>query len=294
MTQEMATDVAVVGAGPCGITLANLLALWGVRATVLEAQPDLYSWPRAVGIDDESLRTYQTIGIVDRLLEDIIQNTPIRYYTSWGRLMAHVEPSIRPFGWPRRNNFLQPLFESALRERVAASESVKLWLGARLTGYEQDPGGVTADVETGDTTAGIVCALGDWSNGWACYLLDGRLVATFNVFGTAHRFEAERATPPGRRALGIEYRREQPVGGPVTLTVDGEVVAEGGLPVNLPFRWQIGGAGLLIGRDRGFPVCDDYEPPFPFIGILHEVVLEIPSLEPRVPPDEVATALRHE
>jgi 3-(3-hydroxy-phenyl)propionate hydroxylase len=153
MTQEMATDVAVVGAGPCGITLANLLALWGVRATVLEAQPDLYSWPRAVGIDDESLRTYQTIGIVDRLLEDIIQNTPIRYYTSWGRLMAHVEPSIRPFGWPRRNNFLQPLFESALRERVAASESVKLWLGARLTGYEQDPGGVTADVETGSGEA---------------------------------------------------------------------------------------------------------------------------------------------
>jgi arylsulfatase len=153
---------------------------------------------------------------------------------------------------------------------------------------------LTADVETGDTTAGIVCALGDWSNGWACYLLDGRLVATFNVFGTAHRFEAERATPPGRHALGIEYRREQPAGGPVALTVDGEVVAEGRLPVNLPFRWQIGGAGLLIGRDRGFPVCDDYEPPFPFTGTLHEVVLEIPSLERRVPPDEVATALRHE
>ncbi len=153
---------------------------------------------------------------------------------------------------------------------------------------------LTADVETGDATAGVVCALGDWSNGWACYLLDGRLVATFNVFGTAHRFEAERATPPGRHALGIEYGREQPAGGPVALTVDGEVVAEGRLPVNLPFRWQIGGAGLLIGRDRGFPVCDDYEPPFPFTGTLNEVVLEIPSLERRVPRDEVATALRHE
>jgi 3-(3-hydroxy-phenyl)propionate hydroxylase len=149
MAQELTTDVAVVGAGPCGITMANLLALWGVRAVVLDAQPDLYAYPRAVGIDDESLRTYQTIGIVDRLLEDILQNTPIRYYTSWGRLMAHVEPSIRPFGWPRRNNFLQPLFESALRERVQASESVMLRLGARLTGYEQDPDGVTAYVDAG-------------------------------------------------------------------------------------------------------------------------------------------------
>jgi 3-(3-hydroxy-phenyl)propionate hydroxylase len=147
---EVTTDVAVIGAGPCGITMANLLAAYGVRAVVIDAQPGIYEYPRAVGIDDESLRTYQSIGIVGRLLEDIVQNTPIRYYTSWGRLMAHVEPSVRPFGWPRRNNFLQPLFEAALRENVAASDSVELWLGARLAGYEQDADGVTAEVTTGN------------------------------------------------------------------------------------------------------------------------------------------------
>lgn len=152
---------------------------------------------------------------------------------------------------------------------------------------------LTADIETGDGAAGIVCALGDWSNGWACYLLDGRPVATFNVFGTAHRF-AGSVMPTGRHTLRVEYAREHPAGGPVTLSVDGAQVAESRLPVNLPFRWQIGGAGLLVGRDRGFPVCDDYEPPFPFHGLLHEIVLEIPSLAPRVPEDEVVTALRHE
>jgi 3-(3-hydroxy-phenyl)propionate hydroxylase len=144
--REVETDVAVIGAGPCGITMANLLAVYGVRAVVIDAQPGIYEYPRAVGIDDESLRTYQTIGIVRRLLEDIVQNTPIRYYTSWGRLMAHVEPSVRPFGWPRRNNFLQPLFEATLRENLAESDSVELWLGARLTGYQQDADGVTADI----------------------------------------------------------------------------------------------------------------------------------------------------
>ena len=143
---EVTTDVAVIGAGPCGITMANLLAVYGVRAVVIDAQPGIYEYPRAVGIDDESLRTYQAIGVVGRLLEDIVQNTPIRYYTSWGRLMAHVEPSVRPFGWPRRNNFLQPLFEAALREQAASSDSVELLLGARLTGYQQDADGVTAEV----------------------------------------------------------------------------------------------------------------------------------------------------
>jgi 3-(3-hydroxy-phenyl)propionate hydroxylase len=145
--REVRTDVAVIGAGPCGITMANLLSLYGVRAVVIDAQPGVYEYPRAVGIDDESLRTFQSLGIVRRLLEDIIQNTPIRYYTSWGRLMAHVEPSVRPFGFPRRNNFLQPLFEAALREKAAASDTVELWLGARLTGYEQDADGVMAHIE---------------------------------------------------------------------------------------------------------------------------------------------------
>jgi 3-(3-hydroxy-phenyl)propionate hydroxylase len=145
--REVTTDVAVIGAGPCGITMANLLAVYGVRAVVIDAQPGIYEYPRAVGIDDESLRTYQAVGVVRRLLEDIVQNTPIRYYTSWGRLMAHVEPSVRPFGWPRRNNFLQPLFEAALREKVAESDSVELWLGVRLTGYRQDADGVTAEIE---------------------------------------------------------------------------------------------------------------------------------------------------
>ena len=120
------------------------------------------------------------------------------------------------------------------------------------------------------------------------------MVLAFNLFGTPYRFVSTAVIPTGRHSLGAEYRREQPAGGPVVLRVDDELVAQGKLPVNLPFRWQIGGAGLLVGRDRGFPVCDDYEPPFPFTGVLREIVFEIPSLRPRVPEEEITAALRHE
>ncbi|HEX6312240.1 MAG TPA: arylsulfatase [Acidimicrobiia bacterium] len=141
---------------------------------------------------------------------------------------------------------------------------------------------------------GILCALGDWHNGWALYLLDGALVATFNVFGTAHRVATPGAVPAGRVTLGVDYRRRQPAGGPLALLVDGEVVHEGSLPADLPFRWQIGAAGMLLGRDRGFPVCDDYNPPFPFTGTLHELVLEIPTLEQRHPLEDIAEAMHRE
>jgi 3-(3-hydroxy-phenyl)propionate hydroxylase len=150
MSEELTADVLVVGSGPCGVTLGNLLGLYGVSAVVVDADTEIYEFPRAVGIDDESLRTYQTIGVIDRLLEDIVQNTPIRYYTSWGRLIAHVEPSIRPFGWPRRSLFLQPHYEAVLRERLVTHPTVNLRTGHRLVSYAQDADGVTAELDTDD------------------------------------------------------------------------------------------------------------------------------------------------
>ena len=108
MSATVETDVLVVGAGPCGVTVANLLGVYGVRAVLIERDTEILDFPRAVGIDDESLRTYQAAGLVQQVLADTIQNSPIRYHTSWGRCFAHVKPSAHPFGWPRRNQFLQP------------------------------------------------------------------------------------------------------------------------------------------------------------------------------------------
>ncbi len=66
------------------------------------------------------------------------------------------------------------------------------------------------------------------------------------------------------------------------------------VPSTCPFRWQIGGAGLLVGRDRGFPVCDDYQPPAPFTGQIDKVVLDALLLLPRDVQAEIETLLRHE
>ena len=52
-----AIDVAVIGAGPTGLMLANLLGLHGLRVRVFEAEAELIDFPRGVGMDDETLRT---------------------------------------------------------------------------------------------------------------------------------------------------------------------------------------------------------------------------------------------
>ncbi|HZQ59390.1 MAG TPA: arylsulfatase [Acidimicrobiales bacterium] len=129
---------------------------------------------------------------------------------------------------------------------------------------------ITADATVADGGAkGVLAALGDWNGGWALYAVDGRLAFAFSRGGEILRVAASSPVPAGRHRLGVH-------GGPgsFTLTVDdepaGHVAFEGGLP----FALQHGGAGLRLGYDTGFPVCDDYAPPARWAGDVHEVVVE--------------------
>jgi hypothetical protein len=147
-----------------------------------------------------------------------------------------------------------------------------------------------AEVELADARAqGIVAALGDWTNGWALWLADGRPTAALNLCGDLHKIVSSDALAPGRHALAFEVTRDR-----IALVVDGAPAAEAKVTRELPLRWQIGAAGLVVGRDRGFPVCDDYAPPFPFTEKLHRVVLEIAGRPARDGRRELAAALRHE
>ena len=202
-----------------------------------------------------------------------------------------------------RNNVLP--MEDGFLNRVSAIEPNPHPKGFR-TSYRPGGGGISEDalpplgagfralatVTAGDAPpAGVLCALGDWSNGWAWYLLDGRPTVAFNIFGELTVVGASSALGAGEHDLLLEYDRAGR-GRAIRLSVDGADVAEGTLPHDLPFRWQIGGGGLLVGRDAGFPVCDDYDTPFELDVPFDGVTFEIPMLAP--PPGEVAHALRHE
>ena len=144
------TRVIVVGAGPCGITLANHLGAYGVATVVIERSTDVLDYPRAVGVDDEALRSWQAVGLADELMRDMIRNAPARYHNSLGRCFAQVRPAAQPYGWPRRNMFLQPLTEAGLRRGIARYAQVKLLAGHELVALSQDGEGVGAEVKDGE------------------------------------------------------------------------------------------------------------------------------------------------
>src|ERR1700744_4166787 len=102
---QVAYDVAIVGAGPTGLTLANILGLAGVRTVLIERNAGTVQEPRAVSIDDESLRTMQAIGLIDHVLKDVAQDYGSLYFTARSQQFAAVVPSTREYGFPRRRAF---------------------------------------------------------------------------------------------------------------------------------------------------------------------------------------------
>jgi len=143
---KIPTDIPVliVGAGPVGVAMANLLGRYGTACLVVERNLQVLNYPRAVGLDDEALRTFQAAGLAEAMLRDMIQNVPMRMYTAGKRCFAEILPSTREFGWFRRNLFSQPLGELTLRQGLERFPHVKLCSGVELVQLAQDDDGVTA------------------------------------------------------------------------------------------------------------------------------------------------------
>lgn len=143
------SDVIIIGAGPTGLSIANLLGLQGVRVTLIEQLDKLIDYPRGVGIDDESLRSVQTMGLVDRVLPYTVPQQIMRLVNARGGVIVEIRPATVEFGWSRRNGFLQPDVDRVLFEGLDRFENVEVRFGRTVTSMS-DTGDL---VEVAATTA---------------------------------------------------------------------------------------------------------------------------------------------
>ena len=138
-------DVLVVGAGPVGLTLANILGLQGVRTLVIEERENLIDYPRGVGLDDESLRTFQSIGLVEHVLPHTVPNQILRFFDAKRRVLAEMAPPDARFGWPKRNGFVQPLVDAELLRGLDRFGHVEVWWNHPMISSVQDADSVTVE-----------------------------------------------------------------------------------------------------------------------------------------------------
>lgn len=147
---DVDVDVAIVGAGPVGLTLAVLLAQLGRTVAVLERWPEPYRLPRAVHFDDEVGRLLQSAGIGDavRALSEPAEvyewrNAAGTTLLRFGRLGAG------PSGWPFSSMFCQPELEAAIEARADEVAGIEVRRGVTVETVEQDDDRVTVGCADG-------------------------------------------------------------------------------------------------------------------------------------------------
>jgi arylsulfatase len=123
---------------------------------------------------------------------------------------------------------------------------------------------------------GVLLAQGSALGGFSLHLVQGRLRYIHNLYGKErHVVTATRPVEPGRQLLTFRFERREPVGGTVTLEIDGDTVGEGSVPVFTVAAFSATGAGLTCGYELGPAVGDDYRAPFTCTAGIHSATVTL-------------------
>ncbi|MCV7030797.1 bifunctional 3-(3-hydroxy-phenyl)propionate/3-hydroxycinnamic acid hydroxylase MhpA [Mycobacterium sherrisii] len=112
--------VVVIGAGPTGVTVATLLAQYGIDVLILDRWEGVYPQPRAVHMDDEVMRVLARLGIADRFAEISRPALGLRLLDKRHRVLAEFSRTtdVGVHGFPQANMYDQPELERLLRANL--------------------------------------------------------------------------------------------------------------------------------------------------------------------------------
>ncbi len=156
-------DIAIVGLGPVGAALANLLGCLGLRVDVFERDRAAYALPRAVHFDDEVMRVFQTIGLAEEIAADTHVSPGTLFVDGAGRVMLDWSRRMEegPQGWHESYRFHQPTLEGVLRTGLERFSHIRVRLGHEVA----DPEGLDARYVVGcdGARSGMRAAIGGGS-----------------------------------------------------------------------------------------------------------------------------------
>ena len=147
-------QVAVVGAGPVGMTLAGRLAQHGVSVILLEREPrHTGEGSKAICMQRETLEIWARLGVGEAVARRGVQWNLGRTYFRGRELFQTRLPAREGDHFPPFVNINQTEVEELLLKRLGDLPEVDLRWGHTLTSLAQDSDGVTVRCQAGTKTA---------------------------------------------------------------------------------------------------------------------------------------------
>jgi 3-(3-hydroxy-phenyl)propionate hydroxylase len=128
VTAQPTYDVAIVGYGPTGAAAANLLGQLDVKVVVIDREAEVYANARAISTDEEVLRVFQSVGLSERLQQDMLPDRPVAFVDSDGVPFIEMKINARGCGHPPQQFLYQPAMDHVVREAVARFPNVEVLL----------------------------------------------------------------------------------------------------------------------------------------------------------------------
>ena len=126
-------DIAIIGYGPVGAVAANMFGASGHNVVVVEPKKDIWDIPRAVALDGQTQRIFQSMGIINDIARTSFEG--LKFINKRGKEIVYVDFSNnpQPNGYYETVGFSQPNLEKDLRSIASKYENITFKLGESLS-----------------------------------------------------------------------------------------------------------------------------------------------------------------
>ena len=126
-------DIAIIGYGPVGAMAANMFGSSGLNIVVIEPKKEIWNIPRAVALDGQAQRIFQSFGIINNIPVKPIDG--LTFINKKGKQIVYVDftDHSTPNGYSETVGFSQPNLERTLREKAESYKNITFKLGSSLT-----------------------------------------------------------------------------------------------------------------------------------------------------------------
>jgi 3-(3-hydroxy-phenyl)propionate hydroxylase len=145
-------DVAILGLGPDGATLANQLGAAGLDVVAIDRDVQVFPLPRAIHFDGETMRVFQSLGLRPQV--EAISRPGLKgmhFVNADDRvLMVRAGTAAEgPQGCANNHYFHQPELEAVLRQGLERYPNVRVKLGREAVSIDASADGVRVALDDG-------------------------------------------------------------------------------------------------------------------------------------------------